>query len=479
MKNLVKNVISKVIPLLCFVVLLVGCKDDEISNVSAGTLLIDQPEVILEPGDSIKLTATVMPDNAGNKAVFWKTSSAHIASITGDGWVKAGRPGKATVTAIAYSNAEIRNSISVTVNGTPDDVMSGVVGTYTGDLTGLVSASNIELSLTQEEGNFYSVRLITSVPMGPGNTVPINILTSVDRDGDGDGYRIFTEEAKSVEGLPWPISVNGTVDADGNITLAINNEDGIVVTYTGKNTMNITEIITGTYVGNITMDGVGPIGSNIEIIIAQVDNKYQLQIDATVMEHLLTTNIEIAVLRSNDVYTISSNQGTSTLGPITVSSGTITTDGGITFNLEIPGLAAIPGVPSTVVTYTGQKLENLAKAVAGTYEGRVSLGASGNYISAPGATVTLTAVDRTTVRWTTATPVEIPGMGAFDFSVTEAFNFLLTVGGGSGTYTLTGTGNTSLGSITVSEGSVEDKSISLTMTSGQIPVPIIYEGEKP
>jgi hypothetical protein len=473
MKKSVNNTIG--ILLLLFVVLFSGCKEDEITNISAETLVIDHPEVTLNPEDSIKLTATVMPENAGNRTVFWKSSDSRIASVTDEGWVKATRPGMVTITAIAYSNTEIRSTVQATVTGIPDDVVSGVAGTYTGDLdiTGMGITPNTELTLERE--GYYSVRLITSVDltaMGMGN-VPINILTGVDREGES--FRISGEGVTPI----GPITVNGTVDADGNIALEIYVAAfAATATYTGKNVANIEEIVTGTYVGDV-MAGA-PVGSNVEVIIKRENNKYKLQIDDEIASYPFQTEIEITVLRSGNDFTISSNLGAATVAgsptQVTITSGTITSAGDLDFDIEIMGLTSL-GAPTNTATYTGQKLENLAKAASGTYEGVVAIG--GNPVSAADAEMTLTAVNRTTVRWTTSTQVTLPpSYGAQTFTITESDDFRLTVSGGSGTYTLTGQGSTILGDVTVTTDSkVEGKNISLTMDAG-LGVNLIYTGQK-
>jgi hypothetical protein len=64
------------------------------------------------------------------------------------------------------------------------------------------------------------------------------------------------------------------------------------------------------------------------------------------------------------------------------------------------------------------------------------------------------------------------------FTVEEKDDFQLTVSGGSGAYTLTGSGGSTLGDITVSSGSGDGTDISLTITSGQLPLPLIYTGKK-
>jgi hypothetical protein len=405
MKKMKNNTIG--ILLLLFVVLFSGCKEDEITNISAETLVIDQPGVTLEPGDSSKLTAMVMPGNAGNRAVFWKSSDPRIASVTDDGWVKASKPGTVTITAIAYSNTGIRSEVPATVNGIPDDVVSGVAGTYTGDLNimGMGTTPNTELTLQQE--GFYSVRLITSVDltsMYMGN-VPIDILTSVDRSPDGEGFIISGKGDAPPIG---PITVEGTVDADGNIALEIYVAAfDATATYIGKNVANIEEIVTGTYVGDVIAGA--PVGSNVEVIIKRENNKYKLQIDDNIASYPFQTEIEITVLRNGNDLTISSNPGTATVAgnttQVTITSGTITSAGDLGFYIEIMGLTDL-GAPTNTATYTGKKLENPAKVIAGTYEGIANVPIPGMPPTIP-ATITLTRSGNQVILTSTVT---IPSM---------------------------------------------------------------------
>jgi hypothetical protein len=99
-----------------------------------------------------------------------------------------------------------------------DDIASGVVGNYIGMLTIFdIPLDNTELSLQQE--NIHTVRLTTSVDLSSvpqiGVNVPIDIFMEVERDGEG--YTL------SGEGIAanGQVTVNGTVDADGNIELEI------------------------------------------------------------------------------------------------------------------------------------------------------------------------------------------------------------------------------------------------------------------
>ena len=61
-------------------------------------ITLDQTSGTLTEGDTVTLTATVIPDNASNKSVTWETSNSTVATVA-DGVVTALRAGTATITA--------------------------------------------------------------------------------------------------------------------------------------------------------------------------------------------------------------------------------------------------------------------------------------------------------------------------------------------------------------------------------------------
>ena len=73
----------------------VSNKDIEVSSVT-----LNKTSAQLKAGETVTLTATVMPDNATDKTVIWSTSDASVATIS-DGVVKAIKLGTATITAKA------------------------------------------------------------------------------------------------------------------------------------------------------------------------------------------------------------------------------------------------------------------------------------------------------------------------------------------------------------------------------------------
>jgi uncharacterized protein YjdB len=59
---------------------------------------LNKTSLSLAVGSKESLTATVQPTNAANTKVTWQSSNPDVASVDGNGTVKAHRPGHATVT---------------------------------------------------------------------------------------------------------------------------------------------------------------------------------------------------------------------------------------------------------------------------------------------------------------------------------------------------------------------------------------------
>ena len=74
-----------------------------------------QGKGVIYVGDTTKLTATITPDGASNKAVTWDSQNKDIATVDQQGNVKALKAGTATITATAQDGSGISGSCVVTV----------------------------------------------------------------------------------------------------------------------------------------------------------------------------------------------------------------------------------------------------------------------------------------------------------------------------------------------------------------------------
>ncbi|MEG0034682.1 MAG: Ig-like domain-containing protein [Bacilli bacterium] len=80
--------------------------------VKVSSVTIDKEEVSLDEKTTIELIATVLPENALNKSVFWSSSDISVATVSDTGLVTAKQAGTAIVTA---SVGKIAATCTVTV----------------------------------------------------------------------------------------------------------------------------------------------------------------------------------------------------------------------------------------------------------------------------------------------------------------------------------------------------------------------------
>ena len=88
-----------------------------VNPVLATSITLDRTEITLGMGESTTLTATVLPANATNRNVTWKSSNTTIATVTSGGVVTARSEGTgtATITATTADGTNLKATCHVTV----------------------------------------------------------------------------------------------------------------------------------------------------------------------------------------------------------------------------------------------------------------------------------------------------------------------------------------------------------------------------
>ncbi|MBO4548833.1 MAG: Ig-like domain-containing protein, partial [Abditibacteriota bacterium] len=103
------------------------------------TITLNKTSVTIDKDKTVKLKATVNPDNATDKTVKWKSSNSFVAAVDSNGLVTGQTPGKAVITAYAADNG-VAASCTVTVKNPPEPVkVTGVT----------VGPSNLTLKVGQ------------------------------------------------------------------------------------------------------------------------------------------------------------------------------------------------------------------------------------------------------------------------------------------------------------------------------------------
>ena len=106
--------------------------------VSVSQITLNKTSTSISVGNSEKLTATVAPENAANKALKWASSNEDVATVAPDGTVTAVKVGTATITATAADGSGKSATCKVTVTGdtTPSQPGGSTGGSSGGSSSG-------------------------------------------------------------------------------------------------------------------------------------------------------------------------------------------------------------------------------------------------------------------------------------------------------------------------------------------------------
>ena len=85
--------------------------------VLAASIELNQTSASATEGETLQLTATVMPEDATEKTVTWESSNEVVATVDQNGLVTAVAAGTATITATTIDGSGLSASCEVTVNG--------------------------------------------------------------------------------------------------------------------------------------------------------------------------------------------------------------------------------------------------------------------------------------------------------------------------------------------------------------------------
>lgn len=88
----------------------------EKESISVSSVSINKDRVSLEIGNTIALSTTVLPSNANNKSITWKSSDTNVATVDNNGKVTANNSGTAIITATAENGKSATCGVIVKSN---------------------------------------------------------------------------------------------------------------------------------------------------------------------------------------------------------------------------------------------------------------------------------------------------------------------------------------------------------------------------
>lgn len=226
----------------------------EAFDVPVASLTLDRSEARIEAGSSLSLAATVLPDNARNTTLAWKSSDKRVATVDNAGTVKATGRGTAVITATtcdgtglsAKCHIEVTPRLATSIS-LDYDTLKMTIGT-TETLTATLlpeeaeerriawSSSNEEVATVDSGG--------TVAALSAGETV----ITAATCDGTGlsDSCLVTVSYPTGLEGIPSAtvsiktegnrIRIHGI---NGNTPVAVSTLDGICLYQGTEKTISV------------------------------------------------------------------------------------------------------------------------------------------------------------------------------------------------------------------------------------------------
>ncbi|MCL2425484.1 MAG: Ig-like domain-containing protein [Oscillospiraceae bacterium] len=91
------------------------------------SIVLDPTSATVDSGEILTVTATVLPETAGNRAVTWSSSNNAVASVDDNGVVLAIGGGTAIITATSIAAPTVMAEFEITVEGDPIDTDTAIV----------------------------------------------------------------------------------------------------------------------------------------------------------------------------------------------------------------------------------------------------------------------------------------------------------------------------------------------------------------
>ena len=88
----------------------------KVSIMPVASITLNITEKTLEEGETVNLTASVLPANASNKSLAWTSSDENIATVDANGLVTAVKEGTATITAKANDGSNVSAQCTINVS---------------------------------------------------------------------------------------------------------------------------------------------------------------------------------------------------------------------------------------------------------------------------------------------------------------------------------------------------------------------------
>ena len=215
--------------------------DENTPSINIINITLNRKELVLEPGDTTTLIATIQPENAINKTVMWQSSNTAVATVTNNGLVTAINNGKTTITATNQDGDKSatcivtvkKNVNSVTLNknelalllGDTETLIATVQPENATNTTVTWASSNSAVATVTDNGLVTAVAdgkaTITVTTQDGGKTANCSVSVDYRNKWIGDWDFMVFKRKVNVDSIPQNVYCD-TVYYSGKITLSDN-----------------------------------------------------------------------------------------------------------------------------------------------------------------------------------------------------------------------------------------------------------------
>ena len=329
------------------------------STPVTGVSLNSNAETLIE-GGTFQLTATIMPTNATNKNVTWKSSDATVAEVSTSGLVTAMTKGTATITVttedggkeatctIAVQEATVIVTVtSVSLNTSTE--MLPIGGTF--QLIATIAptdATNKNVTWTSSNSSIASVNSSGLVTMQSVGTATITVSTE---DGGNTATCTFTSQ-------PQTINVDNVTLNSNSETLMVGGTFQLIptVTPTDANNKNVTWSSSNATVASVNTSGLVTANATgtATITVTTVDGGKTATCTITVQP---STVVPTGVTLNSNAETLiegSTFQLTETVAPANATNKNVTwsSSNASVASVSLSGLVTANAVGTATITVT-------------------------------------------------------------------------------------------------------------------------------
>lgn len=283
-KMILRKAFRLVVVMIIGLMMLVGCKKDEPETISVTEIKLSEATLNLIEEDEKALVATVLPENATDKAITWKSSNTEVAAVE-NGKVKALKAGKAIITAQSANGKTAQCEVIVT----PKTIEVSEI-----------SLNKITLTLTEGDSETLTANILPADATNKALTwTSSNTEVATVENGKVMAVKAGTATitAQSANGKtakceltinPRTISVTGIVLNKSAITLTKGNTEDLIATLNPDNATNknVTWSSDKPNVATVTNGKITAVGTGTAVITARSeDGNHTATCNVTVNEN--------------------------------------------------------------------------------------------------------------------------------------------------------------------------------------------------